>query len=448
METSTTLERALALRKQGKLTEALPLLLAAIREDPLNSELWYRSGRVAHELNRHGHAAQLFETCLRFDPKHVAAARSLWYSRLCVGDFDGSADACRRVMALAADDIAALCMFGNLCYVFGKPEEGRAAHARALELEERSSSRHWPCATVRLVHGDYERGWRYFEPEAAGSMPDRGRWAAPKDRVWRGEAAPDRTVCIYKNGGNGDVFLFARYLRLIAERVGRLVLTAPPGHERLLRASIPGLAGVLRHPEEAGEGALYAQLWSLPGLFGTTVDTIPDEIPYLRPPSEGPLLPPASGLRVGLAWAGHPNTPINHDRSVPTPAHLEPFFRIPGIDWVALQVGYRAGDADALPFAARPTLGDFGDTAVVLSQLDLLVTVDTAIANLAGALGVPTWVMVPTFPEFRWGLQGDTTPWYPGVRLFRRSDTREWEGVIGRVASALGAWVTEGSRAG
>ena len=446
MESSSTLDRALTLRKQGKLNEALPLLLAAIREDPLNSELWYKSGRVAHELNRHAHAAQLFETCLRFDPKHVAAARSLWYSRLCLGDFDGAVEACRRVIQVAGDDVGALCMLGNLSYLLGRADEGRAAHVRALALEEASGKRHWPCATVRLVHGDYEQGWQYFEPDHPGSLPDRGRWAAPKDRVWRGEVAPDRTVCIYKNGGNGDIFLFARYLPMVAARAKRVVVTAPPGHERLL-ASVPGLSGVLSHPEEAGEDALYAQMWSLPGLLGTTADAIPNAVPYLCPPAEGPRLPPTSALRVGLAWAGHPNTPINNDRSVPSPAHLEPLFRVPGIDWVALQVGYRADDANGLPFAVRPTLADFGDTAVVLSQLDLLITVDTAIANLAGALGVPAWVMVPTYPEFRWGLEGEATNWYPGLRLFRRSHTREWEGVLARVAEALDDWTRKAARA-
>jgi hypothetical protein len=289
---------------------------------------------------------------------------------------------------------------------------------------------------VRLVRGDYERGWQYFEPDAPGAQPGRRVWSPPKERTWRGEVAKDRTVCVYKNGGNGDVFLFARYVPLIAERVGRVVMIAPETHDRLL-ASLPGLAAVMRHPDEAGEGALFAHLWSLPGIFGTTTATVPHEIPYLSAPAHGPVLPRSSALRVGLAWAGHPNTPINFDRSVPSPGLLEPLFRLPGIDWVALQVGYRAEYADQLPFAHRPSLADFGDTAYVLSQLDLLVTVDTAIANLAGALGVPAWVMVPTYPEFRWGTERTDTPWYPGLRLFRRAETTEWEGVIGRVAGAL-----------
>jgi hypothetical protein len=436
VETSTTFDRAMALRRQGKLGEALPLFLAAIREDPLNPEVWYRAARTALKLNRYGQSAQLFESCLRFAPNHLGAANGLWYARLCVGDFEGSLAACRRALELDPGNIEALNMVGNLSYLFGRPEEGRDAHMRALALEEQAPTRNWTCATVRLVQGDYERGWQYFEPGAAGAQPGRQVWAPPKDRVWRGEVARGRTVCIYKNGGNGDVFLFARYVPLVASRVGRVVMTAPETHDRLL-ASLPGLSGVHRHPTEAGDDALFTHLWALPGIFGTMPDTVPDTVPYLQPPASGPVLPPAAGLRVGLAWAGHPNTPINFDRSIPSAELLQRLVGIPGIDWVALQVGYRAEYADGLPFAARPVLTDFGDTAFVLRQLDLLVTVDTAIANLAGALGVPAWVMVPTYPEFRWGTEGEVTPWYPGLRLFRRANSGDWDGVIARVAAAL-----------
>jgi tetratricopeptide (TPR) repeat protein len=430
-----TLEYGLRLKREGRIGEALPIFLAAARSDPSDATAWYQAGRCALLLRQPHLAVRLFEACLRIAPDHVKAIGGLCVSSFQLGAFQEAHEACQRALVLDPAHLPSRVMCSRLSYMLARPEEGRRAYEIALAQVEAAGDLDTGVPQLRLAHGD--RGaWRCYTPGGTSEqLTGLGPWSPPKDRVWKGEVDRSATVCIYRDGGNGDVFLFARYIPLVAERVGRVFLTASVKHDRLLEP-LPGLSGIVRHPREVPE-ALHAHLWSLPGLFGDAAQAAAASIPYLQAPAAGPALDSLSQLRVGLAWAGHPNTPINADRSVPIPELLGPLLAVPGVDWVSLQVGYREEEVAGLPFAMCPSLQDFGDTARVIEQLDLVITVDTAVANLAGALGKKAWVMVPTYPEFRWGIEGEWTPWYPSLRLFRREHTREWEGVIGRVASAL-----------
>jgi hypothetical protein len=202
-------------------------------------------------------------------------------------------------------------------------------------------------------------------------------------------------------------------------------------------AQLPGVAGFVRDEGSFPAGALHTSLWSLPALTRLRLDTIPGAEGYFTPPDHGPELGVRKGVRVGVVWAGNPNTTFDRDRSCPAVGFLSPLFEVPGIEWISLQVGPRAADASSLPIRPMPEVSDFADTAYVLSQLDLVITVDTALAHLAGALGVPTWIMVPSIPEYRWLLDREDSPWYRSVRLFRRRSGTDWPPMIARVKAHL-----------
>ena len=192
---------------------------------------------------------------------------------------------------------------------------------------------------------------------------------------------------------------------------------------------------------------LHCPLLSLPLLFATTPETIPGGVPYIAAPADriaawAPRLP-AGGVRVGLAWSGHPGNARDHERSIPF-ARLAPLLSVPGIRFVSLQKDIRATDADDISRCNKVLdlgsgLRDFADTAAVIAQLDLVITVDTAVAHLAGAMGKPLWLLLPRVPDFRWGLDRATSPWYPGARLFRKGQVDTWDTVIAGVAAELKA---------
>ena len=210
----------------------------------------------------------------------------------------------------------------------------------------------------------------------------------------------------------------------------------PPATERLL-STIAGVAGVVPADQSPPEGALHTSVWSLPYHARARLDHIPQPEGYLAAPPDGPRLGEGTGFRVGVAWAGNPSSTYDRDRSIPTAELLRPLLGLPGTEWISLQVGHRAAEAESLPISPVPELADFAQTAALLEQLDLVITVDTAIGHLAGALGIPAWIILPSIPEYRWLLDRDDTPWYRSVRLFRREHTNDWEGVIGRVGAAL-----------
>ena len=256
---------------------------------------------------------------------------------------------------------------------------------------------------------------------------------------------------IHTEQGAGDAIQFARYLPLAAERCGKLIALCPPELMPLF-STLPGVAE-LREPGRIGvaEFDSYLPLLSLPHVFGTTIETIPAAIPYfdaaaLRRRKENPALnlPPSREPRIGLAWAGNPAHRNDRHRSCPLQAFL-PLLRLRGVNFFSLQKGESARDLAELPTDVRiedlePQLGDFGDLAVFIDQLDLIISVDTAVAHLAGALGKTVWTLLDYAPDWRWGLNDVKISWYVTMKLFRQAEPGDWAGVIAQVARALGEW--------
>jgi len=233
--------------------------------------------------------------------------------------------------------------------------------------------------------------------------------------------------------------MFIRYAARIRALGGRVAALVQPQLVSVL-ASVQGVDTWFTLADPVPRYDLHLPLLSVPRVLGTRLDSIPAEVPYLfAPPEPSPAsdaVLPSPNLKVGLVWAGTRDHALDSLRSLPL-ASLEGLGRVPGVDWYSLQLGYEGGQ----PFEALrdlgPLLRDFGDTARVLAKLDLLITVDTAVAHLAGAMGVPVWLLLPLVPDWRWLLDREDSPWYPTFRLFRQLDGHTWDGVLARVEESL-----------
>jgi hypothetical protein len=263
---------------------------------------------------------------------------------------------------------------------------------------------------------------------------------------WSGEDITGKRLLLHAEQGFGDTIQFVRYAALAALRGADVILEVQPPLAPLL-GGLSGVEVIAAGRDPLPLFDLHCPLLSLPRLFATTEAMIPGGVPYIAAPADriaawAPRLP-VEGFRVGLAWSGHPDNARDHERSIPF-ARLASLTGIPGTRFVSLQKDIRASDADDFRRCGEVidvggALRDFADTAAVIAQLDLVITVDTAVAHLAGAMGKPVWVLLPRIPDFRWLLDRATSPWYPSARLFRKGQRDSWDAVIAGVATELGA---------
>jgi len=334
----------------------------------------------------------------------------------------------------------------------GREREAEAGCCRALEIDPGYTRASFNLAYLLLRQGRWTEGWQRLEARD---------WIAPlQDYLrlprWDGGPLAGRRILVGVEAGHGDMIQFCRYgAQLRAAGAARVGVLCHPG----LVALFGGLRGVdeaigLDDTLRRADWDMWAPPLSLPRHFGTTVDTVPAALPYIVPEAErvarlAPRLAPrlavdAGALKVGLAWRGNPRFENDGARSLPGLPTLAPLGRVPGVRWFSLQKGPGEDEAAAgVPGLAvtdlAPAIGDFADTAALMTGLDLVITVDTACAHLAGALGKPCWVLLPAWmPDWRWLAGRDDTPWYPGtMRLFRQRRDGEWDEVVERVAGAL-----------
>ena len=324
---------------------------------------------------------------------------------------------------------------GNVYRELGRHRDAIASFGRAIECNPELSEAHFARSLELLICGEYEEGWREYEWRwrvKALNTPPR---AFPQP-LWNGEARG--TILLHAEQGFGDTLLAVRYAPLVAERCEAVVLECQPQLKRLL-AGTPGVSAVYAQGEPLPRFDAHLPLMSLPRVFGTKLETIPWTGPYIRPPAPASIPSPAPN--IGLVWAGEPRQGDDRKRSI-TLEMLAPLKEIDGASFYSLQKGAGAAQAATPPDGMRfadlaPRIGDFADTAAFIANLDLVVTVDTSVANLAGAMGAPTWVLLSSLPDWRYHLEGDATPWYPTMRLFRQPADGDWASVIARLARTL-----------
>ena len=321
----------------------------------------------------------------------------------------------------------------------GRTDAALAAFERALALAPGAADIGWNRGLALLLTGRWEQGWRAY-----GRGWDSGERGVPRHQhlpAWDGGPLRGRTVLLWCEQGLGDSLQFVRYAPLVAARGGRVVLEVQPPLVGLL-AGLAGVAAIIaRDQPPPPEVALQAPLLDLARLLGSRPATVPARVPYLaadpaRVERWRERLAGLPGRRVGLAWAGSPGHRNDRNRSMPWTA-LRPLLALPGLSWVSLHKDQPTDGDGSPPGIHAPPLGDLADTAALMGALDLVLTVDTAMAHLAGALARPAWVMLPFAPDWRWSPAGDHSPWYPTLRLLRQRRPGDWAGLVAEIAARL-----------
>ncbi|MGE4064731.1 MAG: tetratricopeptide repeat protein [Rhodospirillaceae bacterium] len=332
----------------------------------------------------------------------------------------------------------------NLAMIYrtwGYLEQARACLERAIVLAPDNADAHWNYANALLVSGMFEKGFAAYEWRFRRSGREERKPGIPR---WQGEALAGRTLLLTLEQGLGDAIHFVRFADQAAARGARVVIECHPGLEELL-ATAKGVAAAVTAGTRVPDASVYLPLMSLPHVLGTTVDTIPADVPYLRVPHGAPAMAlREGGLRVGLVWRGNPKHEADDKRSVALEI-LAPLFAVPGVAWFSLQVG--ATDVlEPRIVDLAPQLRDFAATAAAVSALDLVISVDTAVAHLAGALGKPVWTLIAEANDWRWLSRRSDTPWYPTMRLFRQRRGRNWQPALTEMAGELHKWASSGAR--
>jgi tetratricopeptide (TPR) repeat protein len=326
-------------------------------------------------------------------------------------------------------------------------DEALASYDRALALRPKHVMAHCNAAALRLLTGDFERGWAHSEWRwlKKSVMPTQRNFSQP---AWNGrDPIAGKTILIHSEQGLGDTIQFCRYVPLLAARGAQVIFEVQKPLQTLM-ASLGGAAQVVPKGGPLPACDLHCPLVSLPLAFGTRLETIPSATGYLSAPAQHVTtwqsrLEGKPHPRIGLVWSGNPGHERDRERSIGLRTFV-PLLDAFGDDvtFFSLQKDVRAADdallkerADILDYGNA--LEDFSDTAALISHLDLVISVDTSIAHLAGALGKPAWILLTYFPDWRWLLGRDDSPWYPTARLFRQDESRAWDGVMARVRHAL-----------
>ncbi|HEX7642942.1 MAG TPA: tetratricopeptide repeat protein [Burkholderiaceae bacterium] len=435
----------------GRLAEAEQAYREAIAAHPQAADAHNNLGVLLHATGRAAEAEQAFRQALARRPAFPQALNNLGNLLRKAGQFDEAIAAYGQAVALAPGYAEAHNNLGTALKESGRAEAALASYRQALALAPRNADTHLNLACLLLAEGDFANGWREYEYRwhAAGRTGPPA-FAAPP---WDGKAdLRGKTIYLHAEQGFGDTLQFLRYATLVAG-CGATVLLGVPPELRRLAASCPGVARVLTTGDAAPDFDFHCPLMSLPLAFGTTVDTIPARVPYLTPDADavaawssklGTRTAPQAPVRIGLVWAGKPRKgnpesyAVDRQRSMPL-AQLQPLLQTPDARFYSLQLGEAAeqarAQAELIDFSAE--LNDFHDTAALIANLDLIISVDTAVAHLAGALGKPVWLLDRHNPCWRWLRDRSDSPWYPSMRIFRQAEPGDWAGVVRDVQAAL-----------
>lgn len=435
---------ALLLHRNRRFTEAAEMAARAVRAAPETAHYHADLGVLYKAANRHHDRLDCYRRALALEPANYMTWMNIGSGLIDVGDDPGAEQACLRAVRLGPGHYGPLTNLANAQARLNKLDDAIDTYRQALRLRPDDADLNKNIGMCLMLRGDLAEGAERYEHRLRTEEVMPRDFPSPR---WSGEPLRGRSVLLHAEQGLGDTLHFCRYAPLVQARGGRVILEAHKSLIPLLR-SAPGIDQTATLGEPTPAHDLHCSLLSLMKVFETTLDNLPADIPYLRAePARrdrwaGRLTRRPGALQVGLVWAGSP-THLNDRRRSLSLELLKPHIdAAPDVDFHSLQVGPARERIAAAGLAARlPDLGcdfaDFTDTAAVIDQLDLVLSVDTSIVHLAGAMGRPVWTMVTHAPDWRWLLDRDDSPWYPSMRLFRQGADCRWEPVLEQAFTAL-----------
>ena len=434
-----------ALHMRGELDEAITCYQTALKNRPGDYEAWNNLGNAFKEKGFFDEAKAAYNKALQINPKFGLAYSNLGTVLQDQGEFEKAQEVYQRAVDIDPHFVTAFNNMGVALREQGRLGEAAVYFEKVFKSNPRDPEAHWNMAITYLLEGRFEEGWREYE------------WRFQRKNVtvverlftqprWNGGNIEGRTILLYAEQGMGDTVHFIRYAPLVAGQGAKVIVECQKELIPLVQ-SVQGVADVFEKGGELPTFDVWCPLLTLPLLFATTIETIPANVPYVHVPEKlkeawrQKVLKDPPGCRVGLVWAGNPKYRLDRIRSCP----FELFTKLRDIDGVLLY-SLQKGEADeqVKTFQSRLPLidymddvRDFADTAALIENLDLVISVDTAVLHVAGAMGKPAWAILPYVPDWRWMLNRSDSPWYPTMKLFRQPKFGDWESVLREVAQAL-----------
>ncbi|MBB5061412.1 Flp pilus assembly protein TadD [Granulicella aggregans] len=424
----------------GHNEEAIRLIRRAIEVNKSNSIYHTNLGVICGEQGHFDLAVMLYKHALLLKPENNDAMTNLGNAYQTSGNFVEAETCYRQVLERDPRHALAHYNLGMSLQAQGHYNDAMRSFSHAITARPDYADAHLALGIVQLLTGDFAQGWPNFEWRWLVSQFKRGvrNFAQPQ---WRGEPLDGRRILLHSEQGLGDSIQFLRYVTMVQAAGGIVLLEVQAALLRMAH-QIPGITAVIPFGNPLPDFDLHCPLMSLALAFQTTLNTIPVHVPYLHVPVDAQaraLLRPwtSDRIRVGLAWAGSKDHVKDKSRSISF-AVLRQLIRVSDISFFSLQLGEQLGaeDLENMVDLASET-DDLADTAAQMKHLDLIISVDTSIAHLAGALGKPVWILLHCDADWRWLLARDDSAWYPTARLFRQTDPGNWTGVIERVATEL-----------
>jgi hypothetical protein len=428
---------AVQFHQKGNLAQAEPLYRQILQADPSHPDALHMLGMLAQQTGHPDAALALIRRALAVNPDNADAQNSLG-TLLKDQDQLAEATACfRRALQLHPGYANAHCNLGNVLKDQGELSEAAASYRQALLIDPCHKPTLWNRALLRLLQGHFADGWPDFELRFA--RPGMGPRLCPQPR-WDGTPLDGKTILVHAELGLGDTIQFARYLPMVKARAGNVIFECQPSLIALFKR-LQGADQIIAAGSPVPPFDVHIPLLSLPGLFGTTLDTIPADIPYVSVDATPMSVEPTTATKIGIAWQANPRHQGHRHKSFSL-SSFEALAHLEKVRLFSLQVGPGLEQLATASFpvtdlGSKFDLTSLADLAAALMNLDLVITVDTAVAHLAGAMGIPAWVPLPLIPDWRWLLARNDSPWYPTMRLFRQTKLGDWGEVFQQITEQV-----------
>ena len=412
----------------------------AVAINPNHAICQYNLGRAWYSERQYKNAIIYFQKAVALNASYFKAIYNLGSAYYRIRNLDRSIHYYMQALKLKPDQID---IYTNLGACYAKKGDIVTAiswHQKSLDASPDYANGHYNMGLSLLLDGHLNEGFQEYEWRLKRSDFPKPGYDQP---MWDGSNFSHKTILVYMEQGFGDAIQFVRYLPLVKSRGGTVVLLCHPYLQRLFE-SAKGADQVITENDPVPFFDCHISLMSLPAIFKTDLTSIPDKTPYLSiPSSEGNndirkiIDPHKARFKVGFVWAGNPSNKHDQERSIPL--HMFSYLAsVKGIKMFSLQKDQQANSFKLFDFIdLAPCIKDFSDTAFAISKMDLIISADTSVAHLAGAIHHPTWVLLPKIPDWRWLLNREDSPWYPSIRLFRQKEPGNWSDVFTEVIQAL-----------